>query len=43
MVKLPSWVQPPSGYDISRLFDFAMFRRYEEATLKWENEEAQDA
>jgi len=43
LAKFPADVQPPFGYEISRLSDFALVRRYEEGAMTWGIEDANEA
>lgn len=43
LAKIPEAVEPPFGYEISKLNEFAAVRRYEEGRLLWSTEEADEA
>ncbi len=43
LAKIPRDCEPPFGYEISRLSEFAAVRRYEEGSLIWGEEEAEEA
>ena len=43
LAKVPRECEPPFGYEIGALTEFAAARRYEEFALEWGLEEAQEA
>lgn len=43
IAKIPREIEPPFGYEINRLSEFAAVRRYEESSLIWNEEEADEA
>jgi HEPN domain-containing protein len=43
IAKIPREIEPPFGYEINRLSEFAAIRRYEESSLIWNEEEADEA
>jgi HEPN domain-containing protein len=43
LAKVPRECEPPFGYEIGALTEFAAARRYEESSLEWGLEEAQEA
>ncbi len=43
LAKVPRQFEPPFGYEIARLSDFAAVRRYEESVLQWGEQEADEA
>jgi HEPN domain-containing protein len=43
IAKIPREIEPPFGYEINRLSEFAAIRRYEESSLTWNEEEADEA
>lgn len=40
LAKIPKDIEPPFGYEVNRLSEFAALRRYEESSLFWGEEEA---
>jgi HEPN domain-containing protein len=43
LAKVPRECEPPFGYEIGSLSEFAAVRRYEEGSIVWGMEEAQEA
>ena len=43
LAKVPRSQEPPFGYEIGALSEFAAVRRYEEGSLVWNREEADEA
>jgi HEPN domain-containing protein len=43
LAKVPRACEPPFGYEVGALSEFAAARRYEEGSLSWGAEEAQEA
>lgn len=43
LAKIPQEQEPPFGYEINKLSEFAAIRRYEQSGLSWGVEEAEEA
>ncbi|HUX37611.1 MAG TPA: hypothetical protein VMV44_06865 [Rectinemataceae bacterium] len=43
LAKIPRECEPPFGYEIASLSEFAAVRRYEEGALEWGLDEAEEA
>ena len=43
LAKIPRDIEPPFGYEVNRLSEFAAARRYEESALVWDESEAGEA